>query len=228
MDSQSNAQQFYFYNINDHSRVRGRFGALENEVNVTTIGRISEPKDPLLQSVIKIEDNANVTAHIFKRTITNSKPTVKVLIHSDTALKSARCAKVTAFRTSTEVISSSCILWRDDLGNSDGTAVCLAEIMLPYDWWSSRLIDIYFELKPSVVCTSTSNDILKSDVPEPEELAFVGDVVLMFDDTKTTKEIAEDNNIVLSLPDRPVEAGNLFVVSVKLQPGSQYSNMNIR
>lgn len=228
LDSDADIKQFYFYNVNSGSRVRGRFGDLEAVVNITSPETNSQYKDPLLQTVLKVDNAANVTAHIFKRTITNNRPTVRVLIHSDAVLATARCAQVTAFRTDSEVISSSCIIWNDDLGGSDGTAVCLADIMLPYDWWSSRLIDIYFDLKPSLVCTSTSNEIAKTRVPNREELAFVGDVVLMFDDSYSTKEIAEDNNIVLSLPDQPVEAGNLFSVSLKLQPGSEYADISVK
>ena len=204
-----------------------RFGSIQAEHNITYNLNDYSNADPLSLKVVNIED-ANITAHLVQSTVTNTKPNLKVLIHSDKKLNSDVCARVFAKRGEKETVSEYCILRQDQReSNNEGSAVvCMATVPLPYEWWLSRDIDVYYDIQDSILCTTTSNHIRTPSLPD--NAFYIGEVVLMFDDRHGTAEVTNDANVVLSVPVQPQQSGNPFKVTVKLNPGSSLEIFIIR
>lgn len=221
------SEQFYIYNQNTATKVRTSFGGLDTYQNVSYDLNDYSNADPLSMKVVSLDGGANVTAHLVQKTVTNTKPNLKVLIHSDRAVDKARCVRVFAKRRETETVSDYCILSNDNHDTKDGSVVCLADVSLPYDWWSSRDIDVYYDVQDVEVCTVKSNSIDPTK-NLPSDVFYVGEVLLMFDDRHGAREISEDKNIVVSIPDKPQEAGTEFTVTVKLHPSSSLQMFVIR
>ena len=213
------SEQFYIYNQNTATKVRTSFGSLDTTQNVTYSLNDYSNADPLSTKVVSLDQGANISAHLVQKTVTNTKPNLKVLIHSDRTLDKPRCVRVFAKRRETETVSNYCILSNDNHDSYDGSIVCLADVALPYEWWSSRDIDVFYDVQEVDICTVVSNTINPSN-RLPNDVFYIGEVLLMFDDRHGAREISEDKNIVLSLPDKPQEPGTQFTATVKLHPGS--------
>lgn len=222
VESQSiDTEQFYVYNQNTATKVATRFGNLKADQNISYTLNDYSNADPLSLKVVNVDGGANITAHIVQDTVTNTKPNLKVLVHSDSRLLADRCVRVFAKRSESETVSESCILRNDKDKSDEGSAViCLVMVPLPYEWWSSRDIDVFYDVQPSALCTETSNHISSPSYSVPAEAFYIGEVILMFDDRHGAREITEDANVGLSIPAKPQQAGEHFTVTVNLHPGS--------
>lgn len=221
------SEQFYIYNQNTATKVSTSVGSLDTSQNVTYNLNDYSNADPLSTKVVNLDQGANISAHLIQKTVTNTKPNLKVLIHSDRTLDKPRCVRVFAKRRETETVSNYCILSNDNHDSEDNSIVCLADVALPYEWWSSRDIDVFYDVQDVEVCTIVSNTINPSN-SLPNDVFYVGEVLLMFDDRHGAREISEDKNIVLSLPDKAQEPGTQFTVTVKLHSGSPLQMFVVR
>ena len=223
VDSQlKETEQFYIYNQNSATKVTARFGGLVAEQNISYALNDYSGADPLSLKVSSVDDGANITAHLVQTTVTHTNPNLKVLIHSDKKLERDRCARVFAKRGDVETVSEFCILRNDshDSRNKGNAVICMATVPLPYEWWSSRNIDVYYDIHEAAFCTTTSNYIRNPSYTLPEEAYYIGEAVLMFDDRHGAKEITEDANIGLSIPARSQQPGSKFQTAIKLHPDS--------
>lgn len=230
-DSQSiETQQFYIYNQNTASKVTASFGNLRATQNISYTLNDYSNADPLSLKVVNVDGGANISAHLIHTTVTNTKPNLKVLIHSDRRLDTDRCVRVYAKRSDRETVSEYCVLTSDqsDSSNEGSAVVCMVTVPLPYEWWLSRDIDVYYDVQEVTTCTTTSNYISSPSYTLPDSAYYVGEAVLMFDDSDGAKEITEDANVGLSIPNRPQQAGSQFKVTVKLHPGSSLESFVTR
>lgn len=226
VDTQSvERQSFYIYNQNTATKISSHFGSLRAEQNITYALNDYSNADPLSLKVVNIDGHANITAHLVQTTVTNTKPNLKVLVHSDHHLQTSLCVRVFAKKSNLETVSGSCFLEKDGGAESEAV-ICMATVPLPYEWWSFRDIDVYFDVQSVEVCTLNSNYLPSFTLPD--DAFSVGEVVLMFDDRHGNKEIREDANIGLSVPDRPQQVGQVFTAAVKLYPASEVDLFVVR
>lgn len=212
-------QQFYIYNQNTATKITAQFGSLKAEHNITYALNDYSGPDPFSLRVVSVDNGANISAHLIHTTVTNTKPYLRVLIHSDRELHANRCAKVYVKRGKSETVSESCILTNSNR-DSSGAVTCVASAPLPYEWWSTREIDVYYSIESYEECTTKSNYI-RPLADLPPNAHSVGEAILMFDDRNLAREIRGDANVGLSVPDKPQQVGAPFTVTVKLHPGSE-------
>ena len=226
----SSVDQFFVLNHRIGSQLVTYSGPFKSVVNLeallpTDINGMADTSE-----VVCLEQQANVSAHLVHKSIPDTKPQLQVFIHSDAELTNAHCIQAYVLLKGGTLISNSCMLWkRDGRVSGSSSVTCLINIILPFELWSSRSAKVYFDIQPSVLCTSGQRKMARTNLDgQGSTFLPVGKVRLIFDDRHKEKDISEDERFVVSLPQDPVDVGDHFDVTLKLHPGIVIKDGSVR
>jgi len=135
------------------------------------------------------------------------------------------CVLLYGRRNNGDELATSCAMYDSN--------VCIADLMLPSQWWSSpmdsRTVSAFFgafRLDTDVYCDVSHYPPLRR-LPADDAVTFIRQVT-MIDGTATYQTLREDQHVLLRIPLGVFHPGSKFPASVQLQTGSKLVTFSVR
>ena len=169
----------------------------------------------------------SISAHVVTETILPDRP-LQVLFHVSLSAKrvnsnssepsppTSLCFAVYATKDN-KTLSSSCLI-------NDTSEVCIAEVILPLNWWSDKLaqtVDVSY-----LVYGNTASSCSNGKNPSGNRVFLSG--VTLTQGQMSYQEMKEDQHILIYVPQAVFSPGARFRVPVKLQAESDLEAFAIR
>ena len=192
---------------------------------------VGNHSDILVNMVV---DDMDISAHLVTRSLMQDRPYVQVLfhasqLHTDTTPvpdphdPSRWCLQMHVQRENSE-LTSVCVLGRQD-------NVCIAELTIPPEWWGLahvHSVAVYYSIyavSTNLQCSSAPP--ANEDGTMPLLRSYVGTATLAHGEL-TYQEVAEDQHILLYIPQKSYYPGSKFRLPVRLQAESDLELFVVR
>lgn len=236
-DSQTQTQEESLFVVNNPKgpvKVHAKYGpfSAEDTVPVSLLQASVGNHSDLLANVVV--DDMDISAHLVTRSLTQDRPYVQVLFHAsqlpsdvtpapDLLDNSRWCLQMHVQRDNSE-LTSVCVLGRQD-------NVCIAELSIPSEWWGLahvHSVAVYY----SVYAVSTNLQCSSAPPTSPDGSmpmlrSYVGTVTLAHGEL-TYQQVAEDQHILLYIPQKSYYPGSKFRLPVRLQAESDLEVFVVR